>query len=107
MSKVNGKFVIKHERLKTEAGFRVVDIPNVLVDFLKTQDCKGALVSVSAKGDMHTESSWDRLWESYLKDLNIKYGDFTPFEKAPKSKFQPGGVPFVIPRITPHWLRHS
>jgi len=47
------------------------------------------------------------MWESYLADLNIKYGDFSPFEKRPTSKFDPKGVPFVIPRITPHWLRHT
>jgi len=47
------------------------------------------------------------MWDSYLSDLNFKYGDFSPFERSPKSKFDPDGVPFVIPKITPHWLRHT
>lgn len=47
------------------------------------------------------------MWESYLTDLNIKYGDFSPFQNKPKSKFDPVSVPFVIPPITAHWLRHT
>ena len=62
---------------------------------------------MNAQGKMHTESSWVRMWESYLSELNIRYGDFSQYLKKPKSKFDPGGVPFVIPRITPHWLRHT
>lgn len=47
------------------------------------------------------------MWESYLKELNFKYGDFSPFEKRPKSRFDPKGVPFVIDNLTPHMLRHT
>ena len=97
------KFVYK-DSTKTEAGMRTVDIPEVLVDFLKNQHKKSEYVTVSAKNKMHTYSSWVRMWESYLADINIKYGDFSGYEKEYKSKFDPDGVPFVIPKITPHWL---
>jgi integrase len=58
------------------------------------------------------------MWESYLAELNFQYGDFSScmvtgrngkLEKfvKPKSRFAPVKIPFVIPNITPHWLRHT
>ena len=49
------------------------------------------------------------MWNSYLAELNFKYGDFehiVNFNK-PKSRFAPVKIPMVIPNITPHWLRHT
>lgn len=103
---IGGKAVLK-DVTKTPAGMRTVHIPNRLIAFLKKQLHQSIYICVSAHGKMHSESSWRRLWDSYLADLNIKYGNFSPFEKLPKSKFDPVGVPFVIPKITPHWLRHT
>lgn len=50
-----------------------------------------------------------RLLESYLNELNFKYGDFGKILnfKKPKSRFAPVSIPFVIPRFTAHWLRHT
>ena len=39
-------------------------------------------------------------------DLNLAHGDFSPFQKQPKSKFS-HNKPFVIENITPHLLRHT
>jgi len=103
---LGGHFTVKLSA-KSEESIRVVDIPQRLVDYLKNEQKNSLLVCVNAQGKMHTESSWVRMWESYLTDLNFKYGDFSPFQARPKSKYDPGGVPFVIPRITPHWLRHT
>ena len=47
------------------------------------------------------------MWDSYIFELNIQHGDFTPFQNKPKSKYDPKGVPFVIDKITPHYLRHT
>jgi len=104
--RINGKFIVKSST-KTESGMRSIDIPEALVDFLKREKRENFYVCTNSKGEIHTESSWRRMWESYLADLNIKYGDFSFMEKKPKSKFDPDGVPFVIPKITPHWLRHT
>ena len=104
VEKIKGKFEIKYSA-KTEAGTRTIDIPNELVDFIGRQKRTSLFVCPNASGAMHTESSWVSMWKSYLTELNLKYGVF--FERAPKSKFDPAGVPFVIPKITPHWLRHS
>lgn len=96
-------FEIKHTT-KTEAGMRTVNIPQLLVDFLQTQHKRNAYVCVNTKNEMHTQTSWRRMWESYLTDLNLKYGEF---ETKPNSKFDPKGVPVVIEHITPHMLRHT
>lgn len=103
---VNGKFMLKNTA-KTKSSIRVVDIPQRLVDYLRGEVRESIYVCVSANKKMHTPSSWVRMWDSYLADLNMKYGDFSPFGKRPKSKFDPNGVPIVIPHISAHWLRHS
>lgn len=114
---VDNKTVVKNST-KTDASTRIVNIPDKLVDYLKQQP-KGnnMLVCPSARGKIMSETSWKRLWESYLTDLNIKYGDFSgqieyskdgiprPLEFT--SKHHPKEIPFVIPRITAHWLRHT
>ena len=107
---VNGKPVVK-SYTKTEAGMRVVTIPQLLVDFLN-QDFNGEyapndLVCPGKANCLMTESAFDRMWESYLVDLNLKYGDFSDLKYRPKSKFDPRGVPMQITPFTPHCLRHT
>lgn len=91
---------------KTEAGVRIVDIPKKLVDFLKQQPPHSPFdyVVTNCKGNLMTTSSWRRLWESYITDLNFIYGDIV---NKPKSKFTPEGVPIVIEPFTAHCLRHT
>lgn len=103
---------------KTESGTRIVYIPDKLVDFLKRYP-RGSnlLVCPSAKGKVMTETSWKALWNSYLCDLNVKYGDFSkeiqfidgvPVDfSAELNKHNPKKLPFVIPKFTAHWLRHT
>ena len=107
VEKIRGRFIIRNEVAKSDAGLRTVDIPKFLADYLRREKREGIFVCLNAQGTMHTESSWVRMWESYLLDINFKYGEFSPFDPRPKSKFDPKGTPFVIPRITPHWLRHT
>ncbi len=104
---------------KTESGKRVVYIPDKLVDYLATVDRKNnLLVCPSAHGKLMSGTSWKRLWESYLNDLNRMYGNFSnqivfvdgvPTQYVlPKSKKDTRHpAPFVIPNITAHWLRHT
>lgn len=100
---INGVYVLK-DQTKTKAGMRIISIPAILIDFLKKEPKESIYVCVNAKNELHTESSWTSMWDSYLSDLNLKYGSFV---KRPTSKFDPKGIPFVIPKITPHWLRHT
>lgn len=116
---INGKSVLK-ESTKTAAGMRVVYIPQVLADFLAAEPHNNSLlVCPDTSGRMMSESAYKRLWDSYLAELNFKFGDFSgilvpneqsgksePYRK-PKSRFAPQKIPFVIPRITAHMLRHT
>ena len=106
---VGGKLTVVHGKAKTENSIRTVHIPQKLVDYLKNCEKENLLVAVSGKNCMHTEQSWRSMWNSYLAELNFKYGDFeyiVNFNK-PKSHFAPVKIPMVIPNITPHWLRHT
>ena len=103
---INNKSIEK-DTAKTKLSIRTVDIPNVLVEYLKSVKKSSKYVCPSADNKMMSESSYKRMWDSYIKELNLKYGDFSHLDKQPKSKFQPGGVPIVIPKITAHWLRHT
>lgn len=102
---------------KTKAAIRVIHIPDKLVEYLKSvPKNNNMLVSASANGKLHSNCSWRRMWESYIFELNYKYGDFTNHivivdgvpqaYKLPK-KYAPTKIPVVIPQITPHWLRHT
>ena len=101
---VKGKPQVKTP--KTEAGNRVVKIPQVLADFLREE--KGnetplcMYVIHSAQGKMMTNQAWRTLWDSYLIDLNIKYG-----YGGKLNKFDPHRAEMQIPYFTPHWLRHT
>ncbi len=92
----------KSKNPKTAAGVRVVSIPKVLVDYLKTQQDGYLYVLHNSKGNRMTEQGWKRLWESYMRDLNVKYG-----YHGEENKNRPGGLPMVIDTFTPHQLRHT
>lgn len=116
---IDGKSVVKRGA-KTEAGERIVYIPKVLVNYLSGVDRQNNLLACpSSKGTMLTDSGWKRMWDSYLAELNFKFGSFDNIivndpktgepqkYQKPKSRFAPKKIPFVIPRITAHWLRHT
>lgn len=96
---------------KTDAATRTVYIPRKLISYLlSTPHDPLGLVCPTVKGTPMTDTAWRRLWDSYLADLNIKYGDWSGCMqtggKRP-AKHSPMEKPFLIPRITPHWLRHT
>ena len=92
---------------KTEAGIRVVYIPQRLADYLKELPRKNILVYPSAGGQMMTANAWRAVWGSYMRELNRKYGERTPADKR-RAKL-PGRhkLDMTIPPITLHWLRHT
>ena len=95
---------------KTVNANRIINIPKILCDYLRKQPKKSFLVCPSASGSMMTDSAWRRLWDSYLTDLNLKYGNWKDCietdGKCPP-KFSPGEKPMLIPNFTAHWLRHT
>lgn len=94
---------------KSKNSIRTVNIPKILVDFLKKQGKhkQSDYLVLTANGRLFSDTAWRRLWESYLCDLNLKYGDFSEYENIPKSKYDPHGTPFVIEKFTAHYLRHT
>jgi integrase len=106
---IDGKPVVKY-KTKSKAGMRTIFIPNLLIDFLKSEKKTSLLVCPSVRGSMMSDSAWKKLWESYLIDLNLKYGDFNQLVetkgKTP-NKFSPKKTPLLIPKFTAHWLRHT
>ena len=99
---------------KTDAATRTVYMPDALVEYLKKQPRTNFLVCPSATGKLMSQSAWRKLWESYLLDLIIKYGDFAAYKKwndkhpgERPSKFHPEELPLLIPHFTAHWLRHT
>ena len=115
---VSGKLVVK-QGAKSKAGQRTVYIPDILVDYLSGVDHGNSLLVCPAKnGKLMSDSAWKRLWDSYLSELNFRYGDFSrvmvpdaegnvqAFQK-PKSRFAPVKIPMVIEPFTAHYLRHT
>lgn len=100
---------------KTENSTRIVNIPRILVDFLRNEKRKdlqegkiNMLVCPDSRGKMYTKSGWRALWESYLMDLNIQYGHSVRNNGAPvTSKYIREKVVLTIPPFTAHWLRHT
>lgn len=92
---------------KTAAGERVVHIPRLLADFLRAEreaDPSTLYVVHTATGGRMTDMAWRRMWNSYMCDLNIKYG----YQGAvSKHATRNGPIPVVIRTFTPHELRHT
>lgn len=88
---------------KTAAGVRTVNIPQILVNYLKDVKRENLLVCPSLSGKMYTATSWRTSWRSYLYDLDVLYGK-TPQRK---SKYDNRFSGITIDEITPHMLRHT
>lgn len=96
---------------KTDSGVRVAGIPDILVEYLRpilANKFPLDLVVPGEDGKMMTESAWRAMWDSYLAELNFKYGSNIDLRgNIAKSKFNPNGLEFTIPHFTSHWLRHT
>lgn len=107
---ISKSYDFKKKRIKppkSEAGERTIPIPDVLADYLrdykKNQSKVNMLVVTSSQGKQMTESAWKRMLESYLIQLNHRYGTFT----KKQSVFAPEKLPMVIEPFTWHCLRHT
>lgn len=114
---VNKSWDFKSKKVKppkTEAGNRVVHIPQILVEFLKEQrkaDPLSVLVLHSTRGERMSDTVWAHMWESYMRALNAKYAFdganvFATREKDEVGR-ERGSLPIVIKTFTPHELRHT
>ncbi len=100
---------------KTAAGERVVHIPRLLADYLRAEreaDPSTLYVVHTSTGGRMTDIAWRRMWDSYMSDLNVKYGyhgavNKYATRKKDKSGKEQGALPMVIRTFTPHELRHT
>ena len=104
----NGVPSLRHVT-KSAAGMRVVDIPQKLADYMAQMPRDNVLVIHTVEGRVMTTSAWVKLWRSYMRELNIKYGERTleDLERLQSSKPGPKVLDMTIPPITLHWLRHT
>lgn len=104
----NGVPSLRHVT-KSAAGMRTVDIPQRLADYMSGLPRDNLLVIHSAHGGVMTESAWAKLWRSYMRTLNEKYGVRTPadLERMKSGRPGPKKLDMTIPHITMHWLRHT
>ncbi len=102
---VSKSFNFKQKTFKpTKNGkTRIVSVPQMLIDYLKTLNRVSPFVLTSASGGMMTDTAWKRLFDSYMTDLNLEYGNFT----STPNKFAPVKAPMMITPFTPHELRHT
>lgn len=104
----NGTPSLRHVT-KSAAGMRTVDIPQRLANYMTALPRDDLLVIHSARGGVMTESAWKKLWSSYMRLLNEKYGVRTPadLERLHSGRPGPKKLDMTIPNITMHWLRHT
>lgn len=104
----NGVPTLRHVT-KSAAGMRVVDIPQKLADYMAAMPHDNALVIHTIAGKVMTPSAWTKLWKSYMRELNRKYGTRTlaDQERLQSGKPGPKALDMTIPPITLHWLRHT
>ena len=106
---VSNAYTVK-QGAKTEAGSRVVDIPDFIIPALRQAKASadGLLVLPGAEGGLLTNQGYKRLWESYLHYLNICAGG----RDKKRTKNEDGKPAFtpalqVIEPFTAHQLRHT
>jgi integrase len=96
-------FKTKEFKAPKNGKARVVSVPKILIEYLKTLPKKSLFVLTNANGKMMTDDSWRRLYQSYIHDMNIEYG----FNGNAPNKFSPIKIPMSITPFTPHELRHT
>ena len=85
---------------------RKVRVPKSLLNELQTyrDNADSRYVCPKADGDMHTVSSWRRMWDSYHTQLSHKYATV---KQSKQNLYSPKAVKVKIEKITPHMLRHT
>lgn len=96
-------FKTKDFKLPKNGKARIVTVPPQLTNYLNTLPRVSPFVLTNARGQMMTDDSWKRLYQSYMLDMNIQYGFGGSINKYANNV----NVPMVIATFTPHELRHT
>lgn len=92
---------------KSDAGMRTIDIPQRLADYMGQMPQDNVLVIHTVDGKVMTATAWVKLWKSYMRVLNEKYGAGILADQDKPGKPGPKTYVMTIPPITLHWLRHT
>ena len=96
-------FKTKEFKTPKNGKSRIVKVPQKLINYLNTLPKISPYVLTNAKGQMMTDDSWKRLYQSYMIDMNIEYG----FGGSVNKHANNVQIPMVIQTFTPHELRHT
>lgn len=85
---------------------RVIPIPKELLEELKQYKTQSIsrFVCSDIDEDIHTPSSWKRLWESFNNVLSHHYATL---QQSQQSIYNPKGIKKRVDKITPHMFRHT
>ncbi len=90
---------------------RFIPIPDNLLSYLKLAkyNSQDKYIYPQKNGTIHTVTSWNKTWNSYLTHLNYRYyyNISKSLGQTPKSLYSPTGIPQMLDRFTAHQLRHS
>lgn len=102
---VDKSYNFKQKELKTPKNgkSRTVVITDILAEYLSSVPQTSIYVLTNKKGQMMSDTSWKRLFDSYMYCMNLEYGVFN----KKYSKFAPEKIPMSIRPFTPHMLRHT
>lgn len=93
---------------KTRAAVRRVPIPPILSDYLRRLKGSGTvttmLVCPNASGQMHTKTTFRKMWNNYIKTLNYKYGHGGVALKETEGQKD---LPMLILPFTAYNCRHT
>lgn len=103
---INGIPRLNH-KTKTDAGMRIVYVPDILMDLLRTSIYQGHIFLPSSKGTYLCDKSWRAMWEAYQCDLNILYGYGVPLGTRQAKLLKSSKLEWKIKRFTFHQLRHT
>ena len=89
---------------KTEAGVRMVPLPDAICDALLSQkgDLFAPVFAQVTTGRRHTESSRNKAWKSILRHMDISMGATVYRNKITKSV-----INMLYPDLVPYCLRHT
>ncbi len=97
------------ERAKTAAGIRILPICQPLWDALNEtpEEKRHGLICVSAKGTMHTESSFSRGWEFFNRAINRIIAGEPPIQHGRRTDIKGHEEPEQVFCVRCHDLRHT
>ena len=84
---------------KTAAGVRIVPIPDWFIPYFPKPNGESPFVFQNSKGELISNSSYKKAWESFLRQMDILAG-----AKMYKKQIT---VHAVDQKLTPYYLRHT